>query len=330
MCFKLGLPSPSLSPGAGAQLTLHIEKEAVGAGRAQCSSAPMQIGRVLGFLKKIAKKQNNNLSPSSKSVGQINKKSGPALPVNVDSRSPDPVEIPKSTDPDLQKNVAKESQTDPWSSPDYVGQVSEKAGAELPVNVDVRRYDSDENARSNVPGLHKNGVKKSKNETCNSAVSVAKVSRKSGALHSVTGDSRRHESRQNNGSNVYNFFLYRIPGLTRKKRKKSTYEMNMPTEPLTVTHETAGVVFPEQGDSRRHENNQDVGRPVKKTSNEKKEINPTDDSDDITQTSKIASTGCDSLYSEHENCVLLMEQLGMNYKGIGCEAKKSTTGVAFK
>ncbi|XP_037366095.2 ankyrin repeat domain-containing protein 26-like [Talpa occidentalis] len=88
----------------------------------------------------------------------------------------------------------------------------------------------------------------------------------------------------------------------------------MPTEPLTVTHETAGVVFPEQGDSRRHENNQDVGRPVKKTSNEKKEINPTDDSDDITQTSETASTGCDSFYSEHENCTLLMEQLCMNCK----------------
>ncbi|XP_054551443.1 uncharacterized protein LOC119243986 [Talpa occidentalis] len=103
--------------------------------------------RVLGFLKKLAKKRNSILSPSSKSVGQINKKSGPALPVNVNCRSHDPVEIPRRTDPSLQKNVVKESQTDPWSSPDYVGQVSEQAGAELPVNVDVRRYDSDEKAR---------------------------------------------------------------------------------------------------------------------------------------------------------------------------------------
>ncbi|XP_054550842.1 ankyrin repeat domain-containing protein 26-like [Talpa occidentalis] len=248
------------------------------------------------------KSQSDTWSSSeSESEPQASVKPAVVFPVKVDSRRLKPDETVTRTDPSLQKNVVKESQTDPWSSPDYVGQVSEQAGAELPVNVDARRYDSDENARSNVPGLHKNGIKKSKNETCNSAVSVPKVSRKSGALHSVTGDSRRHESRQNNGSNVYNFFLYRVPGLTRKKRKKSTYEMNMPTEPLTVTHEIAGVVFPEQGDSRRHENNQDVGRPVKKTSNEKKEINPTDDSDDITQTSKIASTGCDSLYSEHEN-----------------------------
>ncbi|XP_054550626.1 ankyrin repeat domain-containing protein 26-like [Talpa occidentalis] len=210
---------------------------------------------------------------------------------------------------DKQKN---KSQSDTCSS----SESESESESQSSMKVDGKRLKlkPDENVTSNIPGLHKSGVRKSKNETCNSAVSVPKVSRKTGALHSVTGDSRRHESRQNNGSNVYNFFLYRVPGLTRKKGKKSTYEMNMPTEALTVTHETAGVVFPEQGDSRRHENNQYVGRPVKKTSNEKKEINPTDDSDDITQTSETASMGCDSFYSEHENCTLLMEQLCMNCK----------------
>uniref|UniRef100_A0A8C3VRQ4 Ankyrin repeat domain-containing protein 26 n=1 Tax=Catagonus wagneri TaxID=51154 RepID=A0A8C3VRQ4_9CETA len=71
-------------------------------------------------------------------------------------------------------------------------------------------------------------------------------------------------------------------------------------------------------DSSLSEIDQDVGRPAKKTSNEenkvKEQFNSVDDLDDLTQSSETASEGCELLYSNYKNSMLLIEQLGMECK----------------
>ena len=47
----------------------------------------------------------------------------------------------------------------------------------------------------------------------------------------------------------------------------------------------------------------------------KEQINSVDDLDDLTQSSETASEGCELLYSNYKNSMLLIEQLGMECKG---------------
>uniref|UniRef100_A0A8D1QYP9 Ankyrin repeat domain-containing protein 26 n=1 Tax=Sus scrofa TaxID=9823 RepID=A0A8D1QYP9_PIG len=113
------------------------------------------------------------------------------------------------------------------------------------------------------------------------------------------------------------------PGIYLKDVKKNENEKwTSETLEITPVFEKAdsptGGLLHMNDDSSLSEIDQDDGRPAKKTSNEenkvKEQINSVDDLDDLTQSSETASEGCELLYSNYKNSMLLIEQLGMECK----------------
>lgn len=113
------------------------------------------------------------------------------------------------------------------------------------------------------------------------------------------------------------------PGIYLKDIKKNENEKwTSETLEITPVFEKAdsptGGLLHMNDDSSLSEIDQDDGRPAKKTSNEenkvKEQINSVDDLDDLTQSSETASEGCELLYSNYKNSMLLIEQLGMECK----------------
>uniref|UniRef100_A0A8D1SL97 Ankyrin repeat domain-containing protein 26 n=1 Tax=Sus scrofa TaxID=9823 RepID=A0A8D1SL97_PIG len=113
------------------------------------------------------------------------------------------------------------------------------------------------------------------------------------------------------------------PGIYLKDVKKNENEKwTSETLEITPVFEKAdsptGGLLHMNDDSSLSEIDQDDGRPAKKTSNEenkvKEQINSVDDFDDLTQSSETASEGCELLYSNYKNSMLLIEQLGMECK----------------
>ncbi|XP_047610883.1 ankyrin repeat domain-containing protein 26-like isoform X1 [Phacochoerus africanus] len=113
------------------------------------------------------------------------------------------------------------------------------------------------------------------------------------------------------------------PGIYLKDVKKNENE-KWTSEKLEITpvfekaDSPTGGLLHMNDDSSLSEIDQDDGRPAKKTSNEenkvKEQINSVDDLDDLTQSSETASEGCELLYSNYKNSMLLIEQLGMECK----------------
>ncbi|KAL4841248.1 hypothetical protein H8958_001256 [Nasalis larvatus] len=107
------------------------------------------------------------------------------------------------------------------------------------------------------------------------------------------------------------------PALQMKEVKRTSKEsVNSPVfEKASVL---TGGLLQVDDDSSLSEIDEDEERPSKKTSNEKNkvknQIQSMDDVDDLTQSSETASEDCELPHSSYKNFMLLIEQLGMEYK----------------
>ncbi|XP_033064725.1 ankyrin repeat domain-containing protein 26 isoform X5 [Trachypithecus francoisi] len=107
------------------------------------------------------------------------------------------------------------------------------------------------------------------------------------------------------------------PALQMKEVKRTSEEsVNSPVyEKASLL---TGGLLQVDDDSSLSEIDEDEERPSKKTSNEKNkvknQIQSMDDVDDLTQSSETASEDCELPHSSYKNFMLLIEQLGMEYK----------------
>ncbi|XP_011784771.1 PREDICTED: ankyrin repeat domain-containing protein 26-like, partial [Colobus angolensis palliatus] len=108
------------------------------------------------------------------------------------------------------------------------------------------------------------------------------------------------------------------PALQMKEVKRTSKEsVNSPV--FEKASLLTGGLLQVDDDSSLSEIDEDEERPSKKTSNEKNkvknQIQSMDDIDDLTQSSETASEDCELPHSSYKNFMLLIEQLGMEYKG---------------
>nr|XP_030871328.2 ankyrin repeat domain-containing protein 26 isoform X13 [Gorilla gorilla gorilla] len=103
---------------------------------------------------------------------------------------------------------------------------------------------------------------------------------------------------------------------TEKEKRTSKESVNSPV--FGKASLLTGGLLQVDDDSSLSEIDEDEGRPTKKTSNEKNkvknQIQSMDDVDDLTQSSETASEDCELPHSSYKNFMLLIEQLGMEYK----------------
>ncbi|XP_023050402.2 ankyrin repeat domain-containing protein 26 isoform X1 [Piliocolobus tephrosceles] len=107
------------------------------------------------------------------------------------------------------------------------------------------------------------------------------------------------------------------PALQMKEVKRTSKEsVNSPV--FEKASLLTGGLLQVDDDSSLSEIDEDEERPSKKTSNEKNkvknQIQSMDDVDDLTQSSETASEDCELPHSSYKNFMLLIEQLGMEYK----------------
>ncbi|KAL4698414.1 hypothetical protein H8959_011071 [Pygathrix nigripes] len=107
------------------------------------------------------------------------------------------------------------------------------------------------------------------------------------------------------------------PALQMKEVKRTSKEsVNSPV--FEKASLLTGGLLQVDDDSSLSEIDEDEERPSKKTSNEKNkvknQIQSMDDVDDLTQSSETASEDCQLPHSSYKNFMLLIEQLGMEYK----------------
>ncbi|XP_010379736.2 ankyrin repeat domain-containing protein 26 isoform X7 [Rhinopithecus roxellana] len=107
------------------------------------------------------------------------------------------------------------------------------------------------------------------------------------------------------------------PALQMKEVKRTSKEsVNSPV--FEKASLLTGGLLQVDDDSSLSEIDEDEERPSKKTSNEKNkvknQIQSVDDVDDLTQSSETASEDCELPHCSYKNFMLLIEQLGMEYK----------------